>query len=56
MIAVDFIFGKLEHSFSIEFAFFYALLFSILMIIFSYFWRKKFKRGHLEILMRKITN
>ncbi len=55
MLGIYFIFGKLEHAFSIEFAFFYALFFNILLIVFSYIWRKNFKRGPLEFLMRKIT-
>ncbi len=55
MLGILLIFGKLEQAFSIEFVFFYALFFNILLIIFSHLWRKKFKRGPLELLMRKIT-
>jgi len=55
MLAIELFFGKLEYAFSIEFAFVYAFVFSILLIAFSHLWRKKFKRGPLEYLMRKIT-
>lgn len=55
MLAIELIFGKLEYAFSIEFTFIYAVIFSILLILFSHFWRKKFARGPLELLMRKIT-
>jgi uncharacterized membrane protein YeiB len=47
--------GSLEQSFSIQFAFIYALIFNIVAIIFSHLWRSKFSRGPLEMLMRKIT-
>ena len=55
LYGVQLIFGKLHRAFTIEFAFFYALVFSILLVVFSHLWRKKFKRGPLELLMRKIT-
>ncbi len=55
MLAIQLFFGKLEHAFSIEFAIIYASLFSLVIVVFSYFWRKKYKQGPLEFLMRKIT-
>jgi uncharacterized protein len=33
----------------------YAILFFIISILFSYLWRKKFKKGPLETIMRKIS-
>jgi uncharacterized protein len=35
--------------------FFYAVLFFIISILFSFFWNCKFKNGPMEMLMRKIT-
>jgi uncharacterized membrane protein YeiB len=55
MVAVELIFGRLEQAFSIEFAFGYALAFSALLVIFSHQWRKRYNRGPLEALMRRVT-
>lgn len=55
MLAIELIFGELEQAFPVWFAFFYALAFNLLLIVFSYFWRKKYRRGPLESIMRKIT-
>ncbi|MFY0674037.1 MAG: DUF418 domain-containing protein [Bacteroidia bacterium] len=38
-----------------SFVFFYALAYGFVFIVFSYLWRKRFKRGPLEMLMRKVT-
>lgn len=46
--------GMMGH-YSIEFSFFYALAFSLICMIFAYFWSKKHMLGPLEWLMRKIT-
>jgi uncharacterized membrane protein YeiB len=55
MLGVQLFFGKLEQAFSIEFTLAYACVFNILSVVFSYFWRKRFERGPLEFVMRKIT-
>lgn len=55
MVAVELVFGRLEQDFSIEFAFGYALAFSALLIIFSHQWRRRYSRGPLEALMRRVT-
>ncbi len=55
MVGLQIVCGKLEQAFSIEFTLIYALFFSALTIVFSYYWRKSFERGPLEFLMRKIT-
>ncbi len=55
MLAIELFFGKLEYAFSIEFTFIYAILFNVLIIVFSHLWLKKFRQGPLEYLMRKIT-
>ena len=46
--------GLLEKQ-SISFAVISALIFNIAAILFSHFWIRKFKRGPLELVMRKIT-
>ncbi len=56
MLSIELFFGKLEHAFSIEFVIVYAIVFSALMVIFSHLWCKRFKKGPLESLMRKITS
>ncbi len=56
MLSIELFFGKLEYAFSIEFTIIYAALYSILMIVFSHLWRRKFKQGPLEYLMRRITS
>ncbi|MFN3177058.1 MAG: DUF418 domain-containing protein [Phaeodactylibacter xiamenensis] len=33
-----------------------ALAFSVLLVWFSHRWRKKYKRGPLEALMRRVTD
>jgi uncharacterized protein len=48
------IFGSIEDR-SIEFSIFAAIIFNIFAIIFSFIWRKRFKRGPLEWFMRKLT-
>ncbi len=55
MLFLELLYGKLEYAFSIEFTVVYAILFSVLIVVFSHLWRKKFKQGPLEYLMRKIT-
>ncbi len=55
MLGIQLFFGKLEHAFSIEFTVAYASVFSVVLIVFSHYWRRRFKRGPLEFLMRKIT-
>ncbi len=55
MLFLELFYGKLEYAFTIEFAVGYAILFSVLIVVFSHLWRKKFKQGPLEYLMRKIT-
>jgi uncharacterized membrane protein YeiB len=55
MVAIELLFGRLEQSFSTEFAFGYALAFSVLLVWFSHSWRKKYTRGPLEALMRRVT-
>jgi uncharacterized membrane protein YeiB len=55
MLAIEVFFGQLEQAFSIEFTVIYASGFSLLLLLFSYLWRKKFKRGPLEYIMRRIT-
>ncbi len=41
---------------SIGFSFSYALIFSVLCVIFAGFWRQHFRMGPLEALMRKLTD
>tara|TARA_R110001592_G_scaffold234658_2_gene492379 strand:+ start:115829 stop:116905 length:1077 start_codon:yes stop_codon:yes gene_type:complete len=41
---------------SIDFSFSYALIFSVLCVIFAWFWRQHFSMGPLEALMRKLTD
>jgi uncharacterized protein len=48
-------FPILENPISQNLILIYALLFFILSMIFSYFWSKKFKKGPIESLMRKIS-
>jgi uncharacterized membrane protein YeiB len=55
MLGAKLLFGKLEQAFTIEFTLAYACVFNILSVVFSYFWRKRFERGPLEYVMRKIT-
>ncbi|MCI5092124.1 DUF418 domain-containing protein [Phaeodactylibacter sp.] len=55
MVAIELLFGRLEQSFSTGFAFGYAMAFSVLLVWFSHSWRKKYKRGPLEALMRRVT-
>lgn len=43
--------GKLP----VEFSFFYAAIYSFLSVIFAVYWSKRYKRGPLEFLMRKVT-
>jgi uncharacterized membrane protein YeiB len=47
--------GRLENQ-TLEFATLSAAIFTILAIIFSYYWRKRFQRGLLEWVMRKVTS
>lgn len=56
MLGIQLFFGKLEQAFSIEFAVAYASVFSILLIVFSHYWRRRFNHGPLENLMRRITD
>jgi uncharacterized membrane protein YeiB len=46
--------GRLEDQ-TLVFAFLSALVYCLLAIIFSYFWRKRFPRGPLEWVMRRMT-
>ena len=55
MLALEFIFGAVESAFGIQFIVLYAIIFIVLSILFSHYWRKRFSRGPLEYLMRKIT-
>lgn len=55
MFSLELFFGKLEHAYSIEFTIIYAVLYCVLLVILSHLWRKKYKYGPLEHLMRKIT-
>lgn len=48
-------FPILENPISQNFILLYALLFFILSMLFSYFWSKKFKKGPIESIMRKIS-
>jgi len=43
-------------KYSIEFSFSYALIFSLLCVVFAIIWRKKKPSGPLEWIMRKITD
>lgn len=55
MLPLYLFFGEIERMFSIEFIVIYSLVFIILIIIFSKFWKKNHERGPLETVMRKIT-
>ena len=44
-----------ENACSVGFIFGYAFFYSVASILFSYLWRKRYKRGPMSILMRKIT-
>ncbi len=55
MLGLQLITGNIEQAFSIQFACCYGLAFNIVLVVFSYLWRKNYKRGPLEWLMRKIT-
>lgn len=55
MLGLQLVSGKLELAYSIQFAFMYALVFNIFIVVFSHLWRKKFERGPIEVLMRKIA-
>jgi len=55
MFSLELFFGKLEHAYSIEFTIIYAIVYCILIVVLSHVWRKKYKYGPLEHLMRKIT-
>jgi len=46
--------GRLENQ-TLPFAIISAAIFSVLAIIFSYYWKKRFQRGPLEWVMRKVT-
>ncbi len=47
--------GRLEDQ-TLQFATVSAVIFSALAIVFSYYWRKRFQRGPLEWVMRKVTS
>jgi len=55
MFGIALFYDEIESAFSIEFVFFYALIFNVILIVFSHLWRRKYKRGPIEQLMRKIT-
>jgi len=55
MLVLYLMFGEVEQAFSMKFVIAYALMFNLITIVFSYYWRKRFERGPLEIIMRKIT-
>jgi uncharacterized protein len=55
MLGLYVFFNEIEQAFSMEFVVTYAFIFNALSIVFSYYWRKYFERGPLEIFMRKIT-
>lgn len=48
-------FPILENPISQNYILLYAVLFFILSMLFSYFWSKKFRKGPIESLMRKIS-
>jgi uncharacterized membrane protein YeiB len=47
-------FGLIESQ-TAEFGVYYALVFSVLAVIFSHTWRKRFSRGPLENIMRRLS-
>lgn len=49
------IYGTVEHSFTINAVIIFSVIFCLFSIIFAHLWLKKFKRGPLEMLMRKIA-
>jgi uncharacterized protein len=53
-IGILFVLNLLENQ-SLIFASTYSVCFFLLSILFSVLWRKKFSRGPIELLMRKIT-
>lgn len=56
MLGLQLFLGEIEQTLSIKFAFFYALFFNIALVVFSHLWRKKFERGPLEWMMRKLLD
>ncbi len=48
------IIGRLENQ-TLQFAIICAAIFSALAIVFSHYWKKQFRRGPLELVMRKLT-
>ncbi len=53
MLAIYIFFG--EKGLSLSFVFWYALAFCVVSVLFSWLWRKRFKRGPMSLLMRWIT-
>lgn len=53
---IEFISSKKLGEFSIEFTIIYALLFSLLCILFAHIWLRYMKFGPLEWFMRKLTD
>ncbi len=49
------IIGRLEHQ-TLKFATISAAVFSVIAIVFSVYWRKRFQRGPLEWVMRKVAS
>ncbi|MGB0431438.1 MAG: DUF418 domain-containing protein [Bacteroidia bacterium] len=55
MFGLAIVFNNLENAFSTKFVFWYSISYSLVFIVFSHQWRKRFNRGPIEALMRKIT-
>lgn len=53
-IGILIVFHRLEHQ-TIAFSLLYACLFFIGSMLFSVLWRRKYNRGPIEIIMRKVT-
>ncbi len=53
MLAIYFVVG--ENGLSLTFVFWYALVFCLASVFFSYLWRKRFNRGPMSMLMRWIA-
>ena len=54
LFSLELFFGKLEQAYSIGFMFTYAVIYCVLLLVFSHLWRKKYTYGPLEYLMRKL--
>ena len=54
-MGIIFIFMGEEVYWPISYALTHAIIFSLVSVVFSYKWRQRYKRGPLEMLMRKLT-